>query len=526
MHTLTTEIILLLGFHPSKCSSKSELYSCLAIHFRPVYLQCIFTVHQCNQVWFTNSSHFWSLEDLVNFNINAVSVAAYVVLNIAAVSINPADTAVREKQKLRGQRVPSLDPKHTHVIENFYCNLCDLPISSSRTKHCKSCNKCIANFDHHCKWLNNCVGSRNYACFAGIITTACLSLSISTSLSISLSIAFYSDRQHGHWIQAYHDYWQTFSNGTIEHLNYLTANNSIFQIFGLSVSGTVFLVIVIVGCILTFSIDAFLLHLMIFHIYLHIKGMTTYEFIVAQRQKSNSSSSEEGKSDVVDYKKKGYLFRFELNNCCEKGKSESNSKSQEDGSNKQSNGTASICSHVKHSSDSNQKSYELPVMAGDLANFSGICSIGRSSISSNKVYPYKEECHAPATHVNINKESAGENPEYSSATVTSTHENKVTGKNLTVPLDVNKSNPTSLGVILKDLQRHETGDVMVTDGAVTQENNMNLIKPSGEDTSSSEQMTENTITRSNSTESTNTLTADDRDSVISKTQISSTSRCD
>ncbi|VDQ02798.1 unnamed protein product [Trichobilharzia regenti] len=190
--------------------------------------------------------------------INAVSIAAYVVLNIAAVSINPADVAVREKQKLRGQRVPSLDPRHTHVIENFYSDeaislkpnpdqLKELnfrgfgvtyeslvqimeaafqevkrsyrkssflaaniwgfqmpPCSSSRTKHCKSCNKCIANFDHHCKWLNNCVGSRNYACFAGIITTACLSLSISTSLSISLSIAFYSDRQHGNWIQAYH----------------------------------------------------------------------------------------------------------------------------------------------------------------------------------------------------------------------------------------------------------------------------------------------------------------------------------
>nr|CAH8830744.1 unnamed protein product [Trichobilharzia regenti] len=454
--------------------------------------------------------------------INAVSIAAYVVLNIAAVSINPADVAVREKQKLRGQRVPSLDPRHTHVIENFYCNLCDLPISSSRTKHCKSCNKCIANFDHHCKWLNNCVGSRNYACFAGIITTACLSLSISTSLSISLSIAFYSDRQHGNWIQAYHDYWQTFSNGTIEHLNYLTANNSIFQIFGLSVSGTVFLVIVIVGCILTFSIDAFLLHLMIFHIYLHIKGMTTYEFIVAQRQKSNSSS-EEQKSGVVDYKKKGYYFKFELNNCCEKGGNES--KSKEDVSNKQSNGTMSICSHVKNSSDSQQKSYELPVMAGDLANLRNICSIRRPSISSNKVYPYKEECHGPITHVNINKESTGENPEYSSSIVTCTHENKVTGKNLTVPLGVNKSNPTSLGVILKDLQRHETGDVMVTDDAAAQENNMNLTKPSGEDTSS-EQITENAITRSNSTVSTNTLNADDRDSVISKIQISSPSRCD
>ncbi|CAH8481008.1 unnamed protein product [Heterobilharzia americana] len=272
--------------------------------------------------------------------INAISVVAYIVLNVAAVSINPADTAVREKQRMRGKKVPALDPKHTHVIENFYCNLCDLPISSSRTKHCKSCNKCIANFDHHCKWLNNCVGSRNYACFAGIMTTACLSLSISTSLSVSVAIAYYSDRSHGYWIQVYHDYWHTFNNGTTDHLDYLTANNGVFRIFGLGVSGVVFLVIVIAECMLTFAINAFLLHLIIFHIYLHIKGMTTYEFIVAQRQKS-SSSSESQKSCDISHKKEKYLCIVRFTNFCEKADTGENI------SHKQSNGT-STCNKISN----------------------------------------------------------------------------------------------------------------------------------------------------------------------------------
>ncbi len=31
--------------------------------------------------------------------------------------------------------------QHNHVIENGRCNLCDILISSSRTKHCSVCNK-------------------------------------------------------------------------------------------------------------------------------------------------------------------------------------------------------------------------------------------------------------------------------------------------------------------------------------------------------------------------------------------------
>ncbi|THD25113.1 Palmitoyltransferase [Fasciola hepatica] len=222
--------------------------------------------------------------------INVILVALYIFFTIAAVSINPADKEVREKQRSRGKKVPPLDPRHSHVIENFYCNLCELPISSSRTKHCKCCNKCISNFDHHCKWLNNCVGNRNYGYFVGILIAACTSLSLSTCLSTLLSITYFSDQGSGQWILPYHDFWMTYQNGTVHNLSDLIEAGHIFRLFSFPVLGNVFLGIVITDTLLTLLTDALLLHLVIFHAYLYTRGMTTYEFIVAQRQKPSKKN--------------------------------------------------------------------------------------------------------------------------------------------------------------------------------------------------------------------------------------------
>lgn len=40
-----------------------------------------------------------------------------------------------------------------------FCHRCNI-VQEYRTRHCKSCDACIAKFDHHCFWIGNHVSSR------------------------------------------------------------------------------------------------------------------------------------------------------------------------------------------------------------------------------------------------------------------------------------------------------------------------------------------------------------------------------
>ena len=149
------------------------------------------------------------------------------------------------------------------------CNYC-LSVVNFQTKHCKVCNKCIYRFDHHCNILNTCIGYSNYKEFIYLL----LSLLV---FNLSLSI---------------------FSIITIIFFFKSTESSNPDSVPQLKFSINAMIITNFINFVLSVTIELFVTFLLVFHLYLKIKSMTTYEFIckrnIATELKSMKVSSESG----------------------------------------------------------------------------------------------------------------------------------------------------------------------------------------------------------------------------------------
>uniref|UniRef100_A0A8D0PFE6 Palmitoyltransferase n=1 Tax=Sus scrofa TaxID=9823 RepID=A0A8D0PFE6_PIG len=177
----------------------------------------------------------------------------HLVVHIIAVSINPAEKSVHQKNYL--EPMPVFDrSKHAHVIQDLYCHLCETNVDP-KTKHCSACNKCVLGFDHHCKWLNNCVGRKNYRYFFSSVVSALAGLLCMFAILSYLFVQFLVDpmqlRTDPHFAGISRDTWLLF-------LPFLPvrAKAPVLLLIGLLV-----LVIIMIGLLL-------LGHLFFFHLYL------------------------------------------------------------------------------------------------------------------------------------------------------------------------------------------------------------------------------------------------------------------
>ena len=128
----------------------------------------------------------------------------------------------------------------------LYCTVCNSYVSKS-TKHCGSCNRCVERFDHHCKWLNNCIGSKNYRTFIYLI------ISVLVNQLILL----------------------------------------ICECILLENADTFMLQVLIFDLILNALLIVLIGYLLCMHIFLRIKGMTTYQYIQFKRKQKSKSTRPE-----------------------------------------------------------------------------------------------------------------------------------------------------------------------------------------------------------------------------------------
>ncbi|XP_062273155.1 palmitoyltransferase ZDHHC1 isoform X2 [Scomber scombrus] len=198
----------------------------------------------------------------------------HLCVHIMAVSIDPADHSVRSKSH-RGP-IPAFDrSKHTHVIENCHCYLCQVDVGP-KSKHCSSCNKCVANFDHHCRWLNNCVGSRNYKLFLHSVISALLGVSLVLVVSSYVFIEFFVD-----------------PNKLRSDKHFLGRNETgvwflFLPVAPISSTAAVIPSLAAITVALALLSSVLLTHLLCFHIYLMWNRLSTYEYIVRQRHRQDS----------------------------------------------------------------------------------------------------------------------------------------------------------------------------------------------------------------------------------------------
>ena len=143
-----------------------------------------------------------------------------------------------------------MDPTAQKIIDDesdkVMCSICGWDVGI-KAKHCGQCNRCTGGFDHHCKWLNNCIGDKNYRVFIGLVVVLNIDKLLMMFYILMSLVTSYGNKDFGFFAAQ-----------------------------------------VLLG-VENFSVLGFTLNLLVFHIYLKCAGITTYQYLLRRREKSNMS---------------------------------------------------------------------------------------------------------------------------------------------------------------------------------------------------------------------------------------------
>lgn len=198
----------------------------------------------------------------------------FVTITIFAMSSNPRD-AILKKEMMKRKRVDKRQhcSYSLNIISNCsFCTICCSNINR-RSRHCRQCNFCTEGFDHHCKWINNCIGKENYCYFFSLLIITYIILTYVAVIDFIILIC----------IESFEDN------------------------LAVSITSTLF-------CVIDGVCSMNVLGLIIFHIWLKCKGITTFDYLTIKRRKERERKNEaekeyKGAKEIVNQIKIVSVFK-------------------------------------------------------------------------------------------------------------------------------------------------------------------------------------------------------------------------
>lgn len=220
--------------------------------------------------------HVWKY---IAYGVIGIIFLHHLITHLIAITIDPADQNILAKKNYN-KPMPSFDRSRCkHVIQNQHCYLCEVDVGP-KTKHCSTCNKCVEEFDHHCNWLNNCVGNRNYWFFFNAVASAVVGIFLLMLVILYVFIQYFVNPAQ---LRTSPQFESVSGNGTW--LAFL-------PLAPIETSAAAILVVAVLTMFFGFASFLLLGHLLLFHLYLMRKKMSTYEYMTRHRPKPNSASQE------------------------------------------------------------------------------------------------------------------------------------------------------------------------------------------------------------------------------------------
>eukprot|EP00899_Mesostigma_viride_P021362 jgi/Mesvir1/29227/Mv18822-RA.1 len=192
---------------------------------------------------------------LVLYTVLACSV---LLSGILCTKIDPADDNVRASEAAKRANAETPRFKTTEDGGQFFCSLCNVPVHKC-SKHCRVCDKCVGSFDHHCRWLNNCIGKNNYRVFLYLVSLTLAQVTLQLCVGIYLVVRSYSDEKR---IRA-----------------------DLRHAYGTNVSHPGLVAALCIYIFIVLAASLMLVELFVFHVVLLFKGLTTYDYIVLERER-------------------------------------------------------------------------------------------------------------------------------------------------------------------------------------------------------------------------------------------------